>query len=129
MCAYLTVYLCTHACVYTPMFLCVCMHECVSVYTCVCVIKEFPLRLALPNFQIAIMPLLAHCGDRIQNVMNYFIITIKWSPFGRVSADVACDLWWLVVVFILAGFRRLRSQSPRRLLLAVLMSRHKCPFV
>lgn len=82
----------------------------------VCFIKEFPLRLALSNFQIVIMPSLAHCGDKMQNVMNYFIITIKSKPLGRVSADVACDLWWLVAVFFLARFGWLSSQSLRRLI-------------
>jgi hypothetical protein len=132
-CIHLSVYLCTLVCVYKQMCLCVCecmsvcMYECVYLCThvcecvCLCVIKAFPLRLALSNFQIVIMSLFAHCGDKIQNVMNYFIITIKSKLFGRVNADVACDLWWLVVVFILAGFGWLRSQSPRRLLLAVLM--------
>lgn len=50
------------------------------------------------------MPLLAHCGDKTQNVMNYFIITIKSKSLGKVNADVACDLWWFVAVFILTGF-------------------------
>lgn len=95
MCAQVCVYLCTQGCV---------LH------------KRIPLRLALSNFQIVIMPLLAHCGDKMQNVMNYFIITIKSKPLGRVSADVACDLWWLVAVFVLARFRWLSSQGLRRLI-------------
>lgn len=75
-------------------------------YTHGCVLhKRIPLRLALSNFQIVIMSLLAHCGDKMQNVVNYFIITIKSKPLGRVSADVACDLWWLVAVFIFGKIR------------------------
>lgn len=98
-----TVWVCTTVCVY------LCTRGCV-------LHKRIPLRLALSNFQIVIMPLLAHCGDKTQNVMNYFIITIKSKPLGRISADVACDSWWLVAVFILARFGWLSSQSLRRLI-------------
>lgn len=95
----------------------VCRSVCVYLCTRGCVLhKRIPLRLALSNFQIVIMPLLAHCGDKTQNVMNYFIITIKYKPLGRLSADVACDSWWLVAVFILARFGWLSSQSLRRLI-------------
>lgn len=99
--------------------LCVCARVCVCIWAHmdVCFIKECPwVRLALSNFQIAIMPSLAHCGDKMQNVMNYFIITIKSKPLGRVSEDVACDLCWLVAVFFSARFGWLSSQSLRRLI-------------